>query len=143
MDRLGDTFRWKGENVATSEVQEQITRFSSVREVNVYGVQVPNTDGRAGMAAMVLAPNEKFDAAAFHAHVAAALPAYSRPLFLRLLPELQTTGTFKMKKTDLQKEGFDPRSVKDPLFFLHPQQNAYVPLDASLYETIQSGTLRI
>ena len=109
----------------------------------MYGVQVPNTEGRAGMAAMVLASDQAFDAAAFHAHVASALPAYARPLFLRMLPELQTTGTFKMKKTDLQKEGFDPRSVKDALYFLHPQHNRYVPLDTSLYETIQSGTLRV
>ncbi len=142
MDRLGDTFRWKGENVATSEVQEQISKWLPVREVNVYGVQVPGTEGRAGMAALVLADGHPFDAAAFHAHVVDALPSYSRPLFVRIMPELQTTGTFKLKKTDLQKEGYDPRSLRDPLYFMHPAQNAYVPLEPSLYEAITNGTLR-
>lgn len=143
MDRLGDTFRWKGENVATSEVQEQLSKWPSVHEVNVYGVQVPATEGRAGMAAMVLAHGARFDAAAFHSHVTAALPSYSRPLFVRIMPELQTTGTFKHKKADLQKEGFDPARVRDPLYFLDPQKNAYVPLDAALYETIARGETRL
>ena len=142
MDRLGDTFRWKGENVATSEVQEQISKWPPVREVNVYGVQVPGTEGRAGMAALVLADGQAFEPSAFHAHVVEALPSYARPVFVRIMPELATTGTFKLKKTDLQKEGFDPASLRDPLFFLDPAQNAYVPLEASLYEALQSGTLR-
>ncbi len=143
MDRLGDTFRWKGENVATSEVQEQISKWPPACEVNVYGVQIQGTEGRAGMAAVVLSPDEPFDAAAFKTHVAGALPSYARPLFVRVMPEMQTTGTFKLKKTDLQKEGFDPRTVHDPLYFLHPERQEYVPLDLALHDAISTGRLRL
>jgi acyl-CoA synthetase (AMP-forming)/AMP-acid ligase II len=143
MDRLGDTFRWKGENVATFEVQEQISKWPPASEVNVYGVQVQGTEGRAGMAAVVLAPHQTFDARAFKNHVASALPSYARPLFVRVMPELQTTGTFKLKKNDLQKEGFDPRTVPDPLYFLHPERQEYVLLDASLHDAISTGRLRL
>ncbi len=143
MDRLGDTFRWKGENVATSEVQEQISKWNAVQEANVYGVQIPGTDGRAGMAAVVLAQDTPFDSKAFREQGTAGLPTYARPLFVRVMPELATTGTFKLKKTDLQKEGFDPSKVKDPLYFLHPEAGEYVPLDASLHAEITAGRLRL
>jgi acyl-CoA synthetase (AMP-forming)/AMP-acid ligase II len=143
VDRLGDTFRWKGENVATSEVQEQLARFKAAHEVNVYGVQIPNTEGRAGMAAIVLQPGQQFDADAFYKHAASVLPAYSRPLFVRIMPELATTGTFKMKKTDLQKDGFDPAVVQDPIYFLDSANGAYVPLDASLKDAICSGKVKL
>ena len=143
VDRLGDTFRWKGENVATSEVQERISSWPKVQEVNVYGVTVPGAEGRAGMAAMVLQPGEPFDPASLREHVAIGLPNYARPVFVRLLPELSTTSTFKLKKGDLQAQGFDPRHVTDPLFVLHPRQDQYVPLTPEIYDDITSGRLAL
>ncbi|MET0389601.1 MAG: long-chain-acyl-CoA synthetase [Polyangiales bacterium] len=143
VDRLGDTFRWKGENVATSEVQEQVATLPNVQEVNVYGVIVPGAEGRAGMAAIVLAPGAKFDAAALRQHVADGLPGYARPIFIRLLPELSTTSTLKLKKGDLQTQGYDPRRLNDPLFVLHPKQDQYVPLTPQLYDDITAGRLAL
>jgi fatty-acyl-CoA synthase len=141
IDRIGDTFRWKGENVATSEVAEAICVFPGVKEANVYGVQVPGADGRAGMAALVT-EGGKLDLTAFKAHVEKNLPAYSRPIFLRLQPEIEVTGTFKHRKIELVKEGFDPRAVKEPLYFLEPVQSRYVPLTAELYDRIAAGEIR-
>lgn len=143
VDRLGDTFRWKGENVATSEVQEQISTWPKVQEVNVYGVSVPGVEGRAGMAAMVLQHGTSFDAASLREHVATGLPNYARPVFVRLLPELSTTSTFKLKKGDLQGQGFDPRRVKDPLFVLHPKQDQYLPLTPEIFDEIACGRLAL
>jgi acyl-CoA synthetase (AMP-forming)/AMP-acid ligase II len=143
VDRLGDTFRWKGENVATFEVQEQISKWGPVAEVNVYGVQVPDAEGRAGMAALVLADGQAFDPEAFAAHLEQALPAYARPLFVRLQRRIETTGTFKMKKAALQEEGFDPTTCSDPLFFRDPERNTYVPLDPSVYADIVGGRFRL
>lgn len=139
VDRLGDTFRWKGENVATLEVQEQIRRCSSVEEVTVYGVQIPGTDGRAGMAALVIAQGERFDPVSFAAHVDNTLPNYARPVFVRVLRRLETTCTFKVKKADLQRQGFDPTACTDLLLFRHPESREYVPLDPGLHEAILSG----
>src|SRR5262249_20176549 len=99
-DRVGDTFRWKGENVATTEVQEQIGKSPDIAEVAVYGVQLPGNEGRAGMAAVVLANGHPFDAALFKAHVDAHLPSYARPLFVRVVRELEKTSTLKVKKNE-------------------------------------------
>jgi fatty-acyl-CoA synthase len=141
IDRVGDTFRWKGENVATSEVSETITAFAGVVQANVYGVAVAGRDGRAGMAALVVEPG--FDFAAFRAHLAAHLPEYARPVFLRLLPELDVTATFKQRKVDLVKDGFDPGRIVDPLYFSDAERRTFVPLDAALYARIQSGQVRM
>jgi fatty-acyl-CoA synthase len=141
IDRVGDTFRWKGENVATSEVSETITTFPGVTQANVYGVAVAGRDGRAGMAALVVEPG--FDFAAFRAHLAAHLPDYARPVFLRLLPELDITATFKQKKFDLVRDGFDPGRIGDPLYFNDAERGAFVPLDAALCARIQSGAVRM
>ena len=143
VDRLGDTFRWKGENVATSEVQEQLSQWPPVREANVYGVAVPGAEGRAGMAAIVLAPDQTFDAAELSRHVAQRLPPYARPRFLRLMPELTVTSTFKVKKLDLQRQGYDPSRVSDPLYVLHPNQDVYVPLTPELYAEIRASRLHL
>jgi fatty-acyl-CoA synthase len=140
VDRIGDTFRWKGENVATSEVAEVLSVCPGVKEANVYGVQVPGQDGRAGMAALVV--DASFDAARLAERVARELPAYARPLFLRLKPELEVTGTFKHRKIDLVNEGFDPAKISDRLLFLDGERG-YVPLDAALYERIGRGELRL
>jgi fatty-acyl-CoA synthase len=141
VDRVGDTFRWKGENVATSEVSETITAFPGVKQANAYGVAVPGKDGRAGMVALVVEAG--FDFTAFRAYLAAHLPDYARPLFLRLLPELDVTATFKQKKFDLVREGFDPNRVADPLYFSDAETRTFVPLDNALYERIQSGAVRM
>lgn len=141
VDRIGDTFRWKGENVATSEVEETICRFPGVGQANVYGVEITGHDGRAGMAALVV--EESFDLAAFREYLGARLPNYARPLFLRIRSEIETTGTFKLTKNGLAREGFIPTGVVDVLFFNHTDQSAFVRLDQSLYNRIQCGEIRI
>lgn len=141
IDRIGDTFRWKGENVATSEVAEALSVFEGIEEANVYGVHVPGTDGRAGMAAIV--SEGELDFSALAAHVTAQLPVYARPLFLRRLPEMDVTGTFKHRKIELQKEGFNPEEIGDALFFFDELAQVYVPLDDELYDKICSGSLRL
>lgn len=140
VDRVGDTFRWKGENVSTSEVAEALSGAPGVKEANVYGVDVPGAEGRAGMAALVVGP--QFDPAALARHLEAELPAYARPLFLRLQPEIQTTGTFKYQKADLVAAGFDPARVGDPLLF-RDGEAGYAPLDGALHARIVSGQLRL
>jgi fatty-acyl-CoA synthase len=141
VDRIGDTFRWKGENVATSEVSEAITVFPGIKEANVYGVRVPGAEGRAGMAALVV--EDDLDLEGFYRHVVQQLPAYSRPIFLRIRPEIETTSTFKQRKVDLVKEGFDPAASADPIYFLSPDRQAYVRLDPALYAEILNGKLRL
>lgn len=143
VDRLGDTFRWKGENVSTTEVQEQLSKFSAVDEVNVYGVAVKGTDGRAGMASLVLGAAQQFDVEAFREHVDANLPAYARPVFLRLQVAMETTATLKMKKTDLQKQGFDPKACNDPIYVRHPGRGSFVPIDSQLFNDLSQGQLRL
>jgi fatty-acyl-CoA synthase len=141
IDRIGDTFRWKGENVATSEVAEAISIFPGVKEANVYGVKVPGADGRAGMAALVA--GGALDLAKFKAHLEKNLAAYARPIFLRMQPEIEVTGTFKHRKVELVKEGYDPRIVKDPLFFLDPVGGQYKPLTTELHDRIVAGEIRL
>jgi fatty-acyl-CoA synthase len=141
IDRIGDTYRWKGENVATSEVSEAITVFPGVTEANVYGVQVQGRDGRAGMAEIV--SKDKLDLKNLGQHLEKSLPVYARPLFLRLTGNIEVTGTFKQKKIDLVKEGFDPAVIKDDLFFFDSEKGAFVQLDKPLYERIQSGGVRL
>jgi len=143
VDRIGDTFRWKGENVATSEVQAHLLKWPAVEEASVYGVTIGGTEGRAGMAALVLREGETFDPDGFAKHVAHGLPAYARPLFLRVRKELQKTSTFKLQKTELQKEGFNPQTVRDPLYFLDADKNVYVTLTTELYDAIASGSVRL
>lgn len=142
VDRIGDTFRWKGENVATQEVAEILNRAPGVSETNVYGIEVPNGDGRAGMAAVVLAPGVPFDPAAFYAH-AEQLPAYARPLFVRILPAMDVTGTLKQRKTELQREGYEPGDRNDPIYFRDDAQRQYVSLTTTLLEQIRNGTVRL
>ena len=141
IDRIGDTFRWKGENVATSEVSEAITGFPGIKEANVYGVSVPGAEGRAGMAALVV--ENGLDLEGFGRHINKQLAVYARPIFLRVCPEMETTSTFKQRKIDLVKEGFDPRATGDPIYFLDPERQAYVPLDEKIYGDISSGGVRI
>jgi fatty-acyl-CoA synthase len=141
VDRVGDTFRWKGENVATTEVAEAIARCPGVRDVSVYGVTIPGTDGRAGMAALVV--DDGFDVAALHRHVAECLPGYARPMFVRIRQELETTGTFKHRKDELVREGYDPRATRDAILVSDPERQAYVRMDTARFDLIQSGQMRI
>uniref|UniRef100_G1TQ11 Arachidonate--CoA ligase n=1 Tax=Oryctolagus cuniculus TaxID=9986 RepID=G1TQ11_RABIT len=136
-DRTGDTFRWKGENVSTTEVEGTLSRLLDMADVAVYGVEVPGTEGRAGMAA-VASPAGTCDLEHFAQVLEKELPLYARPIFLRFLPELHKTGTYKLLKTELRKEGFDPAVVKDPLFYLDARQGRYVPLDRQAYTRIQA-----
>lgn len=139
MDRIGDTFRWKGENVATTEVAAAAASAPGVREACIYGVTVPGHGGRCGMAALEVTAD--FNPAAFRAHMAARLPAYARPVFLRVVRSLAVTETFKQKKQLLAQDGFDPAAITDPLFA--DCGKGYVPLDASLYARINSGLIRL
>jgi fatty-acyl-CoA synthase len=141
VDRVGETYRWKGENVSTAEVLTALTASRGVIEGVVYGVSVPGADGRAGTAALVV--NSDFDLAAFRAEVASRLPPYARPVFLRILATLEATGTFKPRKQDLAQAGFDPQQIKDPLYFDDARAQRYVALDAKLYAAIVSGAVRI
>ncbi|HTD75099.1 MAG TPA: long-chain-acyl-CoA synthetase [Steroidobacteraceae bacterium] len=141
VDRVGETYRWKGENVSTAEVLTALTASRGVLDGVVYGVSVPGADGRAGIAALVV--NADFELAAFRAEVASRLPPYARPVFVRLLPALEATGTFKPRKQDLVQAGFDPERIKDPLYFDDVPAQRYVPLDAELFAAITSGTVRI
>jgi fatty-acyl-CoA synthase len=141
IDRVGDTFRWKGENVSTTEVAEVMGVFAGVREANVYGVEVPGHEGRAGMAALVR--DDGIDLAALRAYLAAHLPDYARPLFLRIQSDIDKTATFKQRKIHMAKEGFDPAQIEDALFFDDPRARAYVRLDETLYGQIVSGDMRL
>jgi fatty-acyl-CoA synthase len=139
IDRIGDTFRWKGENVSTQEVAELLSSYPGVEMVNVYGVEVPGADGRAGMAALLLAEGSRFDGAAFFRHVGEVLPRYAAPIFVRLLAFQEVTGTFKIRKVELVREGFDPNAIADPLYLRDEKAHAYVPLTPELYAAIASG----
>ncbi|CAH1244109.1 SLC27A2 [Branchiostoma lanceolatum] len=143
VDRLGDTYRWKGENVATTEVAEVLHDMEEVEEANVYGVTVPGHDGRAGMAAMVLHPGHGANPRAWYAHLSARLPTYARPLFLRLTPDLDHTGTFKQTKVELVREGFDPSVVTDSLYFRDDSKQTYVPMDLETYKAIVGGKVKL
>jgi fatty-acyl-CoA synthase len=143
VDRIGDTYRWKGENVSTQEVAEALAAYPGLELVNVYGVAVPGQDGRAGMAALLLSAGGTFAGARFFEHVDRTLPRYAAPLFVRLLPEMELTGTFKLRKVTLQEEGFDPARVADPLFFRDDEARSYVPLDGALAAAIGSGARKV
>lgn len=144
IDRIGDTFRWKAENVSTNEVAEVLGVHPNVVQANVYGVEVEGYPGRAGMAALIVA--DGFDLDALHAHVHRELAAYARPLFIRLhkeTPDMHTTGTFKLKKADLVKEGWDPQAITDPVYVDDSEAGRYVPLTAEIRQQIESGERRV
>jgi fatty-acyl-CoA synthase len=141
VDRIGDTFRWKGENVASSEVTEAILECPGVADAATFGVSVPGHDGRAGMAAIVAGTD--FDVAAFGGHLASRLPAYAHPLVLRICAALPSTETFKQKKQRLIDDGFDPADVTDPLYLRDPRSGAYRLLDHEAHARLIDGSLRL
>jgi fatty-acyl-CoA synthase len=141
VDRTGDTFRWKGENVATSEVAEALSVFPGVKEANVYGVEVPGGEGKAGMAALVT--ESAFDLAALSGYLEKNLPFFARPIFLRFQKEIETTSTFKQRKIELQKQGFDPATIADPLYVRDAASGHYLPLTPELYRDICDGKVKL
>jgi fatty-acyl-CoA synthase len=141
VDRIGDTFRWKGENVSTNEVAEFVAQAPGISTANVYGVEVPGTDGRAGMAAITTKGDVDYDG--LYDWLAERLPKYAIPLFIRVQKEAETTGTFKYRKVELVKEGFDPDQVGgEPIWYFDPDSKKYEPLTADAYATLKSGALK-
>ena len=140
-DRIGDTFRWKGENVATSEVAEAFVGFDGILEANVYGVSIPGSDGKAGMAA--LSTNKEIDLVKLYQKLSSSLPAYAQPLIIRIKNEIEVTGTFKHRKVELVKEGYDPKNISEPLYFCDHQSKKYVPLDNNLFRIIDNQEIKL
>ncbi|XP_061077682.1 long-chain fatty acid transport protein 2-like [Conger conger] len=141
-DRVGDTFRWKGENVATTEVSDVFAMVDCIQEANVYGVRVPGHEGRIGMAAVTLKEGAEFDPASVFSQVS-GLPAYAQPRFIRIQDSLEMTGTFKQIKVKLVDEGFCPSAVPDPLYFLDDKEKSYVPMTQEIYHAIESGSIKL
>ncbi|MFN3815607.1 long-chain-acyl-CoA synthetase [Brevundimonas sp.] len=139
IDRIGDTYRWKGENVSTSEVEQRLAEAPGVREVIAYGVEVPGHDGRAGMITVV--PDGRFGVKKFAAFVNEELPHFARPVFVRVARELETTGTFKYRKVDLVKDGFDPAMADD--VHVRDEKGAYTRLKPETYAAIMKGGARL
>ena len=140
VDRVGDTFRWKGENVATSEVNDAIMDCPGVIDASTYGAAVPGADGRAGMAALVV--DQHFDLGILAEHLSRRLPVYAIPVFLRFCAELDATETFKRNKQRLIREGFDPSVVSDRLFLRDPATRAYRSIDQAVYARVAEGGIR-
>ena len=132
VDRIGDTFRWKGENVSTTEVAQQLSIYADAETTNVYGVKIPGHEGRACMVALELTPGREFDPQEFHRCVVESLPTYAQPLFVRILPQPEVTVNYKLRKVRLREEGFDQTRSSDPLYGLDRERGTYAPLDAGL-----------
>ncbi|XP_017345575.1 long-chain fatty acid transport protein 6 [Ictalurus punctatus] len=142
-DRIGDTFRWKGENVATTEVSEVLGCLEFLQDVNVYGVTVPGYEGKAGMAAVVLKEGRELDGESLYNHLVQNLPTYAWPWFLRVQTFLDVTETFKQQKKKLVEDGFCPQAVQAPLYFLDSSKKTYIPLSQSVYDDVVSGKIRL
>ncbi|XP_067947380.1 long-chain fatty acid transport protein 1-like [Watersipora subatra] len=142
MDRTGDTFRWKGENVSTSEVEALVSNAIDKKDAVAYGVEVQGLEGRAGMVA-IEDPHGLVDVTSLYKKLTSVLPNYARPVFVRMLKAASKTGTFKLKKVDLRNEGFDPLKTSDPLFYLNAKLGQYVELTQSAYADIQAGQIRL
>lgn len=145
VDRLGDTFRWKGENVSTTEVENMVSEYEKIAEAVVYGVEIPDTNGRAGMAAITLTDaaelNEE-DCSAMVNLFKKSLPAYAVPVFLRIQKQVETTGTFKYQKNKLKEQAFDPKQTDERLLVLLPNATAYCDLTPEIYANIQAYKYR-
>lgn len=145
VDRLGDTFRWKGENVSTTEVENLIAGHDKISEAVVYGVEINNTNGRAGMCAITLVDGATLTEGDFEELLRffkSQLPAYAVPVFLRLQTQMETTGTFKYQKNNLKNQAFNPAACTDPLYVWLPSSQTYVPVSPALYDAIQAGDYR-
>ncbi len=143
VDRLGDTYRWQGENVATTEVEAVINAWPQTADAVVYGVQVPGRDGRCGMVSYTPKPGETLDLAGFATHLRRHLPKYAVPRFLRLHGEQDTTGTFKHQKSSLKKQGYDIEHINEPVFLLAPDRANWDALNPQLRQAIDAGTVKL
>ncbi|XP_050517420.1 long-chain fatty acid transport protein 4-like [Diabrotica virgifera virgifera] len=141
-DRTGDTFRWKGENVSTAEVEAVISNLVDYKDVVVFGVEIRGQEGRAGMAA-ILDPEEKVDITRLMAGVKKTLPSYARPIFIRILRKIDLTGTYKLKKNDLQDQGFNPSKFSDNIYYLDSTKGTYEKVTKDVYDKINDGTIRV
>ncbi|KAG5832770.1 hypothetical protein ANANG_G00294660 [Anguilla anguilla] len=141
-DRSGDTFRWRGENVSTTEVEGTLSTLLGQADVAVYGVAVPGVEGKAGMASITDRTGQ-FDCATFLREAQKVLPPYARPVFLRISPQMDTTGTFKILKTRLQREGYNPRLTSDRIYFLNSRAGQYERVNEELYTTIVEGRMSL
>lgn len=145
VDRLGDTFRWKGENVSTTEVENMVCEYDKITEAVVYGVEIPNTNGRAGMAAITLTDGAELntqDLAQMFATFKKCLPAYAVPVFLRIQKQVETTGTFKYQKSKLKEQAFDPAKTSERLLVLLPNSSAYTDITQEVFDNIQAYQYR-
>ena len=142
VDRLGDTFKWKGEVVSTNEVSDILSKFGIFEDCNVYGVTVKGMEGRAGMAALTLLHDKKLDLNSFESYVKENLAVFARPYFIRISREKQVTTSFKQVKARLQKEGFNPDVIKDPLYFLDQIKSKYIKITKKVYDDIENGSYR-
>ena len=138
VDRLGDTFRWKGENVATTQVERALAADKSIEESTVFGVEIPRTGGRAGMAAIKLRDGAELDGKALARIVYDQLPAYALPLFLRVVESVEHTTTFKSRKVDLREQAYGP-GIEDPLYVLAGRDDGYVPFYDDYPDEVASG----
>jgi citronellyl-CoA synthetase len=143
VDRVGDTFRWKGHNMSTTEVENIFSSFNQVFLSTVYGIQIPGTDGRAPMAAFVADVDaEKFDFKGLAEYLMNNLPSYGVPIFLRLKTKLATTSTHKLQKSVLKKEGINLELIDDTLFIRLPYESNYVPFTKEIYKDIQTEKIK-
>ena len=143
VERSGDTFRWKGENVSTSEVESIITSFPNVQSSAVYGVEVPQSNGRAGMAAITLKNSKNFDLKQFADFLDSSLPGFAIPVFIRIRQNLEVTSTFKLRKVTLKEEGYNPTKISDPLYIWDNSSKGLQKLTQDVYKLINSGTFRL
>jgi acyl-CoA synthetase (AMP-forming)/AMP-acid ligase II len=143
-DRFGDTYRWKGENVSTLEIESILNSYPSIYMSAVYGVSIPNTEGRAGMAAINLKPSLKFEIADFSQFILDVLPSYSIPVFIRICEDdLEITGPYKIKKTNLRREAYDIELISDNIFLWNQQDRKYIFLDNDIYHELINGQFKI
>jgi fatty-acyl-CoA synthase len=143
VDRIGDTFRWKGENVSTQEVADVLDRFPAVELSAVYGIQLPGADGRAGMAAVALHPGSQLNGGALFTHLAAKLPSYALPAFIRVLPKLDLTATFKIRKVALREQGFDlANEADDSVLYRDDATRSYRVLTPEVVAAVDAGSVR-
>lgn len=145
VDRLGDTFRWKGENVSTTELENVLNGYGQIGESVCYGVEIPNTNGRAGMALLLpKVKEEDVDFAGLFQYLKANVPPFAIPVFLRVrMGELETTGTFKYKKSDLKTDGFDPaKSAGESIYVLLPGTHEYIRIDSEVHDNLLNGSYR-
>ncbi len=142
-DRYGDTFRWKGENVSTLEVETIINCFDNIEMCTVYGVEIPNSEGKAGMVSIILGNENPLDLNQFYQFLSENLPKYSIPIFLRVKDNLDFTGTHKLRKVNLKKQGFDINKIQDRIYFWDSTSNNFILLDREKYQNLTNGTLKL